>query len=82
MIVIVSTEEKARIFSSFSRLLASKAMIVVLTAYAGSLGYDRHMYVDGRTLKLSLPNGSSKYRQTDPRKSVKKLSDFWNRLVS
>ena len=44
MIGIVSTEEKARIFSCLSRLPASKGMFVVLAANAGSMTNDR--YVD------------------------------------
>ena len=61
----VSTEETARIFSSLIGLpaLAEKDMFVVLTAYVGSLTYNR--YVDDWILKLVLPDRYSKYRQTD-----------------
>ena len=40
----------------------------------GSLRSNR--YVDGWVSKLVLPDRSSKYRQTDQRKSPEKLSDF------
>ena len=63
----VSTEETARIFSSLIGrglpALAEKDMFVLLTAYVGSLTYNR--YVDDWILKLVLPDRYSKYRQTD-----------------
>ena len=72
----VSTEEKARIFSSLIGLPASaeKDMFVVLTAHVGSFTNNR--YVDNWILKLVLPNRYSKYRQTDPRKSATKTVRF------
>ena len=63
--------EPGRKWSSFRAWAASKSMFVVLTAYTDSLGYDR--YVNGWILKLFLPDWSSKYRQTDPRKSAKNV---------
>ena len=66
---------------SFRAWAASKGMVVALTAYAGSSGYDRCVDVDGwiRVWNLLfLSNRSSKYRQTtvEPRKFAKKLSDI------
>ena len=72
----MSAEGKARIFSSWSGLPASaeKDTFVLLTAYVGSL--TNNWYVDGQTLTLVLSDRSSKYWQTDPRKTGKKLPDF------
>ena len=75
----ISTEEKARIFSSLIGLPASaeKDMFVVLTAYVGSLTIDIYLqYVDDWVLKLVLPDRYSNYRQTDPRKSATKTVPF------
>ena len=59
----VSTEEKARIFSSLIGLPASTENFVVLTVYVGSLTNNR--YVDDSILKLVLPDRYSKQRQPD-----------------
>ena len=78
MIGIVSTEKRQGFFSSLSELPASKDMFVVLTAYAGSLTNDRYAWTVGfwkfftwQILEILTDR---------PRKSAKKLSDFWKSL--
>ena len=73
--IVTCAEEKARILSGLIGLPASaeKDMcFLVLTAYVGS----NNRYVDDWILKLVLPGRYSKYRQTDPRKSVTKTVRF------